>query len=156
MNALLSADEDPEVSFEEPWQVEAFAIVVALTRQRLFTWTEWVREFSGEINGAPRRADETVTESYYRQWLTTVSRMVDRHAGLSGAMVDARHEEWRLAYLGTPHGQPIELVNHHRVQPDCPTPSHDHDHDHPMTPLAEIRDKIKPIAVYGGRSAVLT
>ncbi|WP_193045454.1 nitrile hydratase accessory protein [Mycolicibacterium baixiangningiae] len=153
MNALLAIDEDPEVAFEEPWQVEAFAIVVALTRQQLFTWTEWVDEFSAEINGAPRRNDETVTESYYRQWLTTVSRMIDRHVGLSGDMVDERHEQWRLAYLGTPHGQPIELTNHIRVQPNCPTPAHDHDHDHPMTPLAEIRDRIKPIAVYGGRSA---
>lgn len=152
MNALLAVNEDPEVAFEEPWQVEAFAIVVALTRQRLFTWTEWVNEFSAEINNAPRRDDETVTESYYRQWLATVNRMIDRHVGLTGDMVDERHEQWRLAYLGTPHGQPIELTNHVRVQPNCPTPAHDHDHDHPMTPLAEIRDRIKPIAVYGGRS----
>jgi nitrile hydratase accessory protein len=127
-----------------------------LTRRRLFTWTEWVDEFSAEINRAPRRTDETVTESYYRQWLTTVSQMIDRHAGLSSDTVDERHEQWRLAYLGTPHGQPIELTNHIRVQPDCPTPAHDHDHDHPMTPLAQIRDRIQPIAVYGGRSAALT
>lgn len=151
MKALLAADEDPEAAFEEPWQVEAFAIVVALTRQQLFTWIEWVSEFSAEIVGAPRRADETVTESYYRQWLTTVNRMIDRHAGLSEAMVDERHELWRLAYLGTPHGQPIELANHVRVQPNCPPLAHDH--DHPKTPLAEIRDRIKPIAVHGARSA---
>ena len=152
MNALLAVDEDPEVAFEEPWQVEAFAIVVALTRRQLFTWTEWVDEFSAEIASSPRRDDETVTESYYRQWLTTVNRMIDRHVGLSADIVDERQEQWRLAYLGTPHGQPIELMNHGRVQPDCPTPAHYHDHDHPMAPLAEIRDRIKPIAVYGGRS----
>lgn len=154
MNALLSAREDPEVAFEEPWQVEAFALVVSLTRQKMFTWAEWVDAFSAEINSAPRREDETVTQSYYRQWLTTITCMIDQHAGLTPAVVENRHEEWRLAYLGTPHGQPIELANHVRVQRDCPTPAHDHDHDHPMTPLAEIRDRIKPIAVYGGRSVI--
>ncbi|MGV9801499.1 nitrile hydratase accessory protein [Mycobacterium sp. NPDC003449] len=151
MNALLAEDEDPEVAFEEPWQVEAFAIVVALTRQKLFTWTEWVDEFSTEISNTPRLPEETVTESYYRQWLTTVNRMIDRYAGLSSDLLEERHEEWRLAYLGTPHGQPVELANHSRVQPNCPTPAHDH--DHPMIPLAEIRDRIKPIAVFDGRSA---
>ncbi|MDV3125323.1 nitrile hydratase accessory protein [Mycobacterium sp. 21AC1] len=148
---LVTGREDPEVAFEEPWHVEAFAVVVALTRQRMFTWTEWVEEFSTEILHHPRRDDETVTESYYRQWLATVTRMVDRHASVSSATVDERHEQWRRAYLGTPHGQPIELSNHVRVREDCPTPAHDH--DHPVTPLADIRERIKPIAVHAGNTA---
>lgn len=151
MNALVADGENAEVAFEEPWHVEAFALVVSLTRRRMFTWAEWVEEFSAEINHHSHREDETVTDSYYRQWLETMTRMIERHAGVSNVAVDDRQEQWRLAYLGTPHGQPIELANHVRVAPNCPTPSHDH--DHPMTPIAELRDRIRPLAVHAGVSA---
>ena len=42
--------------FEEPWQGEAFALVVSLHRAGHFEWGEWVAALSNEIaddDGAP-------------------------------------------------------------------------------------------------------
>ena len=33
-------------TFDEPWQLTAFGIVVTLYRKGLFTWPEWVRYLS--------------------------------------------------------------------------------------------------------------
>ena len=63
---------DPEAVFEEPWQLEAFSAVVAMTREGLFTWSQWVEDFSKVIANEPQRGEESVTEAYYRQWSTAL------------------------------------------------------------------------------------
>lgn len=137
---------DPEAAFEEPWQLEAFSAVVALTRKGLFTWSEWVEVFSKVIANEPQRAEESVTEAYYRQWSTALEIVLAEHVSVSVAEVERRHDEWHAAYLGTPHGQPVVLENQ-TVAPDCPPPSHDHDHDHPTMSREDLAERAKPVFV---------
>lgn len=140
--------EDPEAAFEEPWQLEAFSAVVALTRQGLFTWPEWVEDFSKVIGNEPQLVNESVTQAYYRQWSTALEIMLTKHADVTVAEVRRRHDEWNAAYLGTPHGQPVVLENRTRAV-DCPPPRHDHDgdHDHPTMSRAELARRAKPLFV---------
>ena len=140
--------ENPDVAFEEPWQVEAFSAVVALTRRGLFTWSEWVDHFSGVIADQPQGPDESVTDAYYRQWSTALQDMLDRHSVVEPSEVEHRHDEWHAAYLGTPHGQPVVLENK-MMAPDCPPPAHDHehDHDHPTMSRAELAQRARPVFV---------
>jgi len=42
-----------EPVFAEPWQAQAFAIVVELQERGVFTWNEWVRTLSAEIAARP-------------------------------------------------------------------------------------------------------
>jgi nitrile hydratase accessory protein len=110
--------------FDQPWQAHAFALVMQLHRAGAFTWEEWVRVFSREIATAPAQPGERVNDAYYRQWLAALEEIVTL-SGLSdrGAMAE-RADEWRQAYLNTPHGQPIDLANA-RCSPD-----HAHNHAH--------------------------
>ncbi|CAO3441003.1 nitrile hydratase accessory protein [Azospirillum endophyticum] len=110
--------------FEKPWQAEAFALVVELYKGGRFTWPEWVDLFSAEIKASPAMAGESVNDAYYRQWWAALERMVSSRGLVAKGEIPARAEEWRRAYLNTPHGQPILLAN-----AACRPPA-EHDHHH--------------------------
>lgn len=112
----------PETIFEEPWQAEAFATTLHLSQQGAFTWSQWVGTFAKRIAAEPRRAGEDVPTAYYRQWLGALESLVEDTFEMPLATVEIRQEQWRRAYLETPHGQPVTLANAARY--------HDHDHDH--------------------------
>ena len=42
---------DNEPVFSEPWQAQAFAMVISLHRKGAFTWQEWADALSREIHG---------------------------------------------------------------------------------------------------------
>jgi nitrile hydratase accessory protein len=88
--------------FEEPWQAQAFAMAVELSRRGLFTWIEWTDRLAREIAEHPE-------ETYYRQWLAALEDLLE-HKGLIGRDERlARLDAWDRAARATPHGQPITL-----------------------------------------------
>ena len=113
---------EPEVIFHEPWQAEAFATTVHLSRSGLFTWPEWVEQFSAVIAREPAMDGETTGAAYYRQWMSALEKMLARTVCLSDQVVTNRQALWHTAYLNTPHGQPVALSN--------AGDAHDHDHAH--------------------------
>ncbi len=96
-------------AFAEPWQARAFACAVELSRRGLYTWREWVQALSAEIATHPARPGEDPGAAYHRQWLATLEKLTALKALASSAEVDARAEQWRRAYLNTPHGQAVRL-----------------------------------------------
>ena len=95
--------------FREPWEAQAFGLVIALYEQGQFTWPEWADTLSKEIKAAQAEGDPDLGNTYYEHWLRALERMVSEK-GLSTSLdIDARKERWRQAYLNTPHGQPINL-----------------------------------------------
>ena len=129
--ALLRRGEG--AGFAEPWQAEAFACTLQLSRQGLFSWAEWVAVFSAEIKAAPVRTGESHNEAYYRQWLTALERIAGQKGAATPAEIDTRQEAWRQAYLNTPHGAPVELANAAKPPAEAGHHHHHHhgdDHDH--------------------------
>ena len=106
-DALLRELDGP--AFAEPWMAQAFACAIQLSRQGLFTWSEWVEAFSAEIKAHPAQPAETSNVAYYRQWLAALETIVGLKGAASTVEITARQEIWRQAYLNTPHGQPVEL-----------------------------------------------
>ena len=95
--------------FEEPWQAKAFAMTVKLHEQGLFGWDEWAATLSEEIKNAQSAGDPDLGDTYYDHWLRALERLVlDKGVTNRNALADQK-EQWRQAYLRTPHGQPIEL-----------------------------------------------
>jgi nitrile hydratase accessory protein len=119
--------------FAEPWQAQAFATVVALSRAGRFGWGEWTAALGAEIARAPQAAGETSEAAYYRQWLAALERLlVARGLVADAAAIDATAEQWRRSYLATPHGEPVTLRR------DLPDASHHHadePHNHPARPM---------------------
>ncbi|MGH9115043.1 MAG: nitrile hydratase accessory protein, partial [Acidimicrobiales bacterium] len=95
--------------FEEPWQARAFAMVLALQDQDVFTWAEWSATLGGEMGRAQAAGDPDTGETYYAHWLAALERMVVG-SGLAGAeTVQIYRDAWARAAGRTPHGSPIEL-----------------------------------------------
>jgi nitrile hydratase accessory protein len=85
--------------FAEPWEAQAFALVVSLNERGVFTWDEWTQA----VAAAPE-------EGYYERWLATLERLL-LERGETDAMTLARYRRaWTHAAARTPHGTPIELA----------------------------------------------
>ncbi len=70
---LLPRDEEGPV-FEEPWQAQAFAVVVQLNEAGLITWKEWAQCLGGVIREAESRGEHDTGKRYYEHWLTALER----------------------------------------------------------------------------------
>jgi nitrile hydratase accessory protein len=101
----LPADQDGPV-FAEPWQASAFALAVHLAERGAFAWSEWSATLGEEI--AERGPEEGA--AYYHRWLDALERLCREKGLVDAAEVSRRQEEWRRAYLTTPHGEPVELT----------------------------------------------
>lgn len=95
--------------FNEPWEAHAFALAVRLSEAGCFSWSEWAAALSKEIRAAQSRGDPDLGPSYYPHWLNALERLCVEKGLVTGVDMQQRKEQWRRAYLHTPHGQPIEL-----------------------------------------------
>ena len=92
------------------WEAHAFAMAVRLSEAGIFTWAEWAEALGAEITAARERGDPDLGDSYYRHWLKALEVLVTGKGLVAPADMIERTDEWRRAYLATPHGQPIELA----------------------------------------------
>lgn len=76
MPALPRDDAGPV--FNEPWEAQAFAVVLALYRGGHFTWPEWVAALSEEIGRAESSGDPRLERTYYQHWLTALETLLVR------------------------------------------------------------------------------
>ena len=104
----LPRDKDGPV-FNQPWEAQAFALAVHLSEAGCFTWPEWVGIFSQEIKAAQERSDPDLGDTYYQHWLNALERICAAKGLVGYEDMRRRKASWRLAYLNTPHGQPVNL-----------------------------------------------
>jgi nitrile hydratase accessory protein len=105
---VLPRDKEGPV-FNEPWEAQAFALAVCLLEVGYFTWPEWAESLSQEIRAAQERGDPDLGDTYYQHWLNALERICAEKELVGHVDMSQRQQEWRRAYLNTPHGQPIEL-----------------------------------------------
>lgn len=93
---------DNEPVFNEPWEAQAFAMVIDLHQKGAFTWTEWAGALSTEIQGTEQR-------SYYQHWLCALESLVTIKQLASTTALQSRKAQWHEAAARTPHGEAIKL-----------------------------------------------
>ena len=96
--------------FAEPWQAQAFALAVQLSRAGWFSWKEWTEALSARLKAADRDDPDDGTR-YYHHWLAALEALVASKHLADPESLERRKEEWAAAYRATPHGQPVELSN---------------------------------------------
>ena len=104
----LPRDEGGPV-FAEPWQAQAFALAVRLSKEGHFTWKEWAATLAGELEAAAKRGEPDDGSHYYDHWLAALEHLVQAKGLLDRATLVERKEAWADAYRHTPHGKPVEL-----------------------------------------------
>ena len=97
-----------EPVFSEPWQAEAFALVVALHERGLFSWSEWAAALSAEVKKPGVALDGS---DYYDCWLRALETLLAAKGAAAPDDVDRLAEAWQRAAHATPHGRPILLEN---------------------------------------------
>lgn len=93
---------DGEPVFNEPWEAQAFALVVHLHERGAFAWGEWAECLSEQIHGGEDL-------SYYQHWLKALETIATTKNLTSIEAIKARKLAWHNAAACTPHGEPITL-----------------------------------------------
>jgi nitrile hydratase accessory protein len=71
---LLPRDESGPV-FAEPWQAQAFAVVVELTQAGKVTINEWADRLGAALREAEARGEHDTGRRYYDHWLAALERL---------------------------------------------------------------------------------
>jgi nitrile hydratase accessory protein len=104
----LPRDADGPV-FAEPWQAQAFALAVELSRSGAFTWTEWADTLGAVLREATARGTPDDGSRYYENWLVALERICLAKGLTNVSALDGRTRAWEAAYRRTPHGKPVAL-----------------------------------------------
>jgi len=62
--------------FAEPWQAQAFAVVVGLTEAGQISVDEWAEHLGAVLAEAEARGEYDTGRRYYEHWLTALERLV--------------------------------------------------------------------------------
>ncbi len=118
--AAQGARDGDEPRFREPWEAQAFALVLALHEARLFAWSEWTAALSREIHAPPESEAVEGRGAYYHRWLAALESLVVEKGVVSREALAARAAAWERAARATPHGAPIVLANDPRASTEAP------------------------------------
>ncbi|MDD9889186.1 MAG: nitrile hydratase accessory protein [Gammaproteobacteria bacterium] len=110
LNSLPSLPRDEEGPvFAEPWQAQAFAMAVDLSKQGLFSWKEWAQALADELKLAAERGDPDDGSRYYYHWVTALEKLIlAKNVAAQTELTDIK-SAWEQTYLRTPHGEAVEL-----------------------------------------------
>lgn len=101
--------------FDEPWQAQVLALASLLLEEGLFTAAEWADTLGLELRRAADRDAPDDQNTYYVSVLATLEHLVVADGPVTPDGLSSRTEQWRRAYLNTPHGQPVELSAGSRI-----------------------------------------
>ena len=107
-----SGKDEQQPVFAEPWEAHAFAIAVKLSERGLFKWSEWTNTLAKEIKEAKERGNPDFGNTYYKFWLSALETILLEKNILKKSDLKSIMEQWRRAYLSTPHGIPVKIVKY--------------------------------------------
>lgn len=100
----LSPDGAADSVFAEPWEAQAFALVVALQDRGVFDASEWAEALGAQTRRTGGAAD-------YAAWLATLEGLLAARAVVTPEILTERRAAFARAAAATPHGEPILLAN---------------------------------------------
>ena len=107
-----SGKDEQQPVFAEPWEAHAFAIAVKLSEKGLFKWSEWTNSLAKEIKEAKEQGNPDFGNTYYKFWLSALENILLEKNIVKKSDLKSMMEQWRRAYLSTPHGIPVKLVKY--------------------------------------------
>jgi hypothetical protein len=100
---------DDEPAFDEAWQAQVLGIADTLVTSGAIAAEDWARALSAALRQRSEAGAADNAETYYGAVLDAVEGLLATSRKVAPGDVAAREEQWRRAYLNTPHGQPVEL-----------------------------------------------
>jgi len=109
LQPLAAADGEP--AFAELWQAQVLAMADILVRQGLFGAGAWSEALGTALKEAEIGGKPDTQETYYGCALEALEKLIAQHSDINYAAMTGKREDWKRAYLKTPHGQPVELLD---------------------------------------------
>jgi nitrile hydratase accessory protein len=103
------ARNDGEPVFDEPWQAQVMAMAFTLMEQGTFTNAVWSEILGAKLKAASSEGKPDTPDTYYQCALATLESLLNSSDAIPAPTLDERTETWRLAYLDTPHGEPVTI-----------------------------------------------
>ena len=72
---------------------------------------DWSQTLGAELNRPVTGTAGDTDAIYYSTFLSALEQILDRSQFALQAEVDRREQDWRHAYLNTPHGKPVALAD---------------------------------------------
>jgi len=101
---------DDEPVFDEPWQAQALGLAFVLVDSGRIRPETWSQTLGAELRRREAAGAPDTPQTYYEAVLAAVEQLSAGFSELEQSEFEARIEEWRRAYLNTPHGRPVELA----------------------------------------------
>jgi nitrile hydratase accessory protein len=95
--------------FEEPWQAQAFALVIELVEAGQLNWQEWAAALGQQLQGAERAGVPDDGSRYYHHWVAALEQLLGNKHIIQPEQLARRKRDWADAYRNTPHGKPVIL-----------------------------------------------
>lgn len=100
--------------FREPWEAQAFALVVQLHRGGLFSWTEWADALSTQIRCVRERGEPDSGADYYRHWLAALESLLATKGVTDESHLRARREQllahWPSGHDHVARREPVTIA----------------------------------------------
>jgi nitrile hydratase accessory protein len=108
--SLPSGLPDGGPAFAEPWQAEAYAMAQTLMESGGIAASDWAAAFGAALRKAADRGAADDSETYYAALVEALISVLVGEGRLDAEDIARRVEDWRAAYLRTPHGKPVTLA----------------------------------------------
>lgn len=103
------ADDGPV--FDEPWQAQVLAMADALVAGEKIKPHIWSKTLGSELRVLEKAGAPDTPDTYYIAVMRAVEKLAAEISGITENLIAGRCEDWKRAYLATPHGEPVELEN---------------------------------------------
>ena len=97
-------------AFRAPWEAQVFALVCALQDGGKLSPAEWSALLGEEIRLVKERGEPDLGDTYYVHCLAALEKWLSEANFAAHDEIGQRVADWRAAYLKTPHGQPVRLL----------------------------------------------
>ncbi len=101
---------DGEPVFDEPWQAQVLGIADALVAAGVIAADAWAARLGAILRARAEAGATDDADTYYGAVLETLETMLAETGSAASSEIDRRQQQWRRAYLNTPHGKPVELA----------------------------------------------
>jgi len=93
--------------FEEVWHAKLFAVTVYLNQNGYFSWHDWVVNFGKFLHARGLEQPQNGGNDYFMAWFDALEDFLYQKGITDLDDLSNLEQEWRDAYLSTPHGTPV-------------------------------------------------
>ena len=101
---------EDQITFQNPWHGQVFAITVQLSENGNFSWAEFVEIFGDSLKEARLKlSDLNGNDDYFNSWLVALEEIIVTKEIANSKILSVLKNDWINAYLSTPHGDPVKI-----------------------------------------------